>query len=121
MAKQDGSTEPEPGQPHSPDAPKPKEKGGRIRRTPDVGLWAVRGVHLETRALSEKGANRAGKTMGQFVNEDIRSLVWPTRQIRVRVQRPMRNWRRTSTGVNGAAMKRNGRRRPAQLITRPER
>ena len=55
--------------------PKPKGKGGRTRRAPDVGLWAVRGVDLETRAIIEKGASRAGKTMGQYVNEDIRSLV----------------------------------------------
>ncbi len=53
---------------------KPKAKGGRPRRAPDTGLWAIRGVDLETRAIVEKTAQRAGKTMGQFVNEDVRSF-----------------------------------------------
>jgi hypothetical protein len=30
---------------------------------------------LYSRAIIEKGANRAGKTMGQYINEDVRSLV----------------------------------------------
>lgn len=53
---------------------KPKAKGGRPRKAPDTGLWAIRGVDLETRAIVEKTAQRAGKTMGQFVNEDVRSF-----------------------------------------------
>ena len=53
---------------------KPKAKGGRPRKAPDTGVWAVRGVDLETRAIVEKTAQRAGKTMGQFVNEDVRSF-----------------------------------------------
>jgi hypothetical protein len=75
MAKQDGLTELELSQTLDHNAPKTKGKGGRTRRAPDVGLWAVRGVDLETRAIIEKGANRAGKTMGQYINEDVRSLV----------------------------------------------
>lgn len=55
-------------------ATKPKAKGGRPRKAPDTGLWAIRGVDLETRAIVEKTAQRAGKTMGQFVNEDVRSF-----------------------------------------------
>jgi hypothetical protein len=53
---------------------KPKAKGGRPRKAPDTGLWAIRGVDLETRGIVEKTAQRAGKTMGQFVNEDVRSF-----------------------------------------------
>lgn len=53
---------------------KPKSKGGRPRKAPDTGLWAIRGVDVETRAIVEKTAQRAGKTMGQFVNEDVRSF-----------------------------------------------
>ena len=49
-----------------------KAKGGRPRRAPDVGLWTVRGVDLETRTAIEKAAQRSGKTIGQFVNEDLR-------------------------------------------------
>ncbi len=75
MAKQDGLTELELSQTLDQEVPKTKGKGGRTRRAPDVGLWAVRGVDLETRAIIEKGANRAGKTMGQYINEDVRSLV----------------------------------------------
>lgn len=75
MTEQDGITELELSQTVDQEAPKPKGKGGRTRRAPNVGLWAVRGVDLETRAIIEKGANRAGKTMGQYINEDIRSLV----------------------------------------------
>lgn len=75
MGEQNGLTELELSQTVDEEAPKPKGKGGRTRRAPDVGLWAVRGVDLETRAIIEKGASRAGKTIGQYVNEDVRSLV----------------------------------------------
>lgn len=75
MTKQNGLTELELSQTVDQDTPKTKGKGGRTRRAPDVGLWAVRGVDLETRAIIEKGASRAGKTIGQYVNEDVRSLV----------------------------------------------
>lgn len=75
MAEQDGLTKLELSQTTEQEVLKAKGKGGRTRRAPDVGLWAVRGVDLETRAIIEKGASRAGKTMGQYINEDIRSLV----------------------------------------------
>lgn len=75
MAAQDGLTELELSQTSESQPPKTKGKGGRTRRSPDVGLWAVRGVDLETRAIIEKGASRAGKTIGQYVNEDVRGLV----------------------------------------------
>lgn len=55
-------------------ATKPKAKGGRPRKAPNTGLWAIRGVDIETRAIVEKTAQRAGKTIGQFVNEDVRSF-----------------------------------------------
>lgn len=51
---------------------KKENKGGRPRRAPDVGLWTVRGVDLETRTAIEKAAKRSGKTIGQYVNEDLR-------------------------------------------------
>ena len=75
MAEENGLTEFELNQTLDEETPKTKGKGGRTRRAPDVGLWAVRGVDLETRAVIEKGASRAGKTMGQYINEDVRSLV----------------------------------------------
>ena len=75
MTEEDGLTELELSQTLDQDSSKTKGKGGRTRRAPDVGIWAVRGVDLETRAIIEKGASRAGKTIGQYVNEDVRSLV----------------------------------------------
>jgi hypothetical protein len=75
MAEENSLTELELSQTLDQGTPKTKGKGGRTRRAPDVGLWAVRGVDLETRAIIEKGASRVGKTIGQYVNEDVRSLV----------------------------------------------
>ena len=75
MAGQNGLAELELSQIIDQEILRTKGKGGRTRRAPDVGLWAVRGVDLETRAIIEKGASRAGKTMGQYINEDVRSLV----------------------------------------------
>ncbi len=75
MVEQDGLTNLELSQTPDQNTPKAKGKGGRTRRAPDVGLWAVRGVDMETRAIIEKGASRAGKTMGQYINEDVRNLV----------------------------------------------
>ncbi|GAB3791057.1 hypothetical protein GCM10028818_61900 [Spirosoma horti] len=37
--------------------------------------WSIRGVERDTRSIIEKAAERAGKTMGQYINEDVRSLV----------------------------------------------
>lgn len=37
--------------------------------------WSIRGVERDTRVVIEKAAERAGKTIGQYVNEDIRGLV----------------------------------------------
>jgi len=36
--------------------------------------WSIRGVERDTRSIIEKAAERAGKTMGQYINEDVRSL-----------------------------------------------
>jgi len=37
--------------------------------------WSISGVERETRAVIEEAAERTGKTIGQYVNEDIRRLV----------------------------------------------
>lgn len=37
--------------------------------------WSVRGVERETRALIEKAADRAGKTLGQYFNDEVRGFV----------------------------------------------
>ncbi|SFF34103.1 hypothetical protein [Spirosoma endophyticum] len=49
-----------------------KGKGGRRRHAPDVGVWSIRGIEFETRTAFEKAAERRGKTIGQYLNEDLR-------------------------------------------------
>ena len=36
--------------------------------------WSIRAVERDTRSVIEKAAERAGKTIGQYMNEDIRSF-----------------------------------------------
>ena len=36
--------------------------------------WSVRGVERETRAVIEKASDRVGKTLGQFLNDDVRGF-----------------------------------------------
>lgn len=48
-------------------------KGGRpTRQTPEPPKWTVRGVEPETRRVIEKAAERTGKTLGQFFNDELR-------------------------------------------------
>lgn len=48
-------------------------KGGRpTRRTPEPPKWTVRGIESETRRVIEKAAERTGKTLGQFFNDELR-------------------------------------------------
>ena len=65
-----------------------KANGGRPRRAPDVGLWTIRGVDLETRTAIEKAAQRSGKTIGQYVNEELRQ--YAQEQLKKGNQPPMR-------------------------------
>jgi hypothetical protein len=37
--------------------------------------WSIRGVERDTRLVIEKAAERANKTIGQYINEDVRSFV----------------------------------------------
>jgi hypothetical protein len=53
-----------------------RRKPGRpARQTAAPVTWSVRGVSRETRAVLEQAAGRAGKTLGQFLNEDVRDLL----------------------------------------------
>ncbi len=36
--------------------------------------WSIRGVEADTRRVIEKAAERRGKTLGQYINEDFRSF-----------------------------------------------
>ena len=48
-------------------------KGGRpLRQSPEPAKWTVRGIEPETRRVIEKAADRTGKTLGQFFNDELR-------------------------------------------------
>lgn len=55
--------------------PDPANKDSIFSKGSNPVTWSIRGVERDTRAVIEKAAERAGKTIGQYVNEDIRSLV----------------------------------------------
>lgn len=65
-----------------------KNKGGRPRKAPDVTPWTVRGVDMETRTAIEKAATRIGKTIGQYMNEDLRQ--YAQEQLKKGNQPPMK-------------------------------
>ncbi|WP_324680218.1 hypothetical protein [Hymenobacter sp. GOD-10R] len=48
-----------------------RRPGRPPRATPAPVTWSIRGVSPETRAVLEQGAARAGKTLGQYLNEDV--------------------------------------------------
>lgn len=52
----------------------PKKMGRPSRASNAPVPWSVRGVELETRRVLEKAAQRAGKTIGQYINEDVRGF-----------------------------------------------
>ena len=50
-------------------------KVGRPTRTGSTPVtWSIRGVEPDTRRVIEKAAERTGKTLGQYINEDFRSF-----------------------------------------------
>jgi hypothetical protein len=57
-------------------AGKAVNKGGRPPKAPSstAVTWSVRGVERETRAVIEKAAARAGKNLGQYLNDDVRGF-----------------------------------------------
>jgi hypothetical protein len=58
-------------------ASKTTNKGGRPAKPASTTAvtWSVRGVERETRAMLEKAAVRADKTMGQYFNDEVRAFV----------------------------------------------
>ncbi len=54
------------------------ETSGKMGRPARKGTtpvpWSVRGVEADTRRVIEKSAERVGKTIGQYINEDVRSF-----------------------------------------------
>ena len=55
---------------------KTAKKGGRPpkKASSTAVTWSVRGVERETRAVIEKAAERTGKTLGQYLNDDVRGF-----------------------------------------------
>jgi hypothetical protein len=54
---------------------KEKKVGRPIKPASTTAVtWSVRGVERETRAVIEKAAERAGKTLGQYLNDDVRGF-----------------------------------------------
>ncbi len=52
------------------------KKVGRPAREGTVPVtWSIRGIERDTRAMIEKAAERSGKTLGQYMNDEIRSFV----------------------------------------------
>ena len=50
----------------------------RIGQTPKGTApvsWSINGVERDTQFIIERAAERAGKTLGQYLNEDLRSLI----------------------------------------------
>jgi len=37
-------------------------------------IWSIRNVESETRRVIEKASDRIGKTLGQYLNEDVRAF-----------------------------------------------
>ena len=78
--------QPEPGPTETPDGKTDLEKGLTESKTVNKGgrppkpasstavTWSVRGVERETRAIIEKAAERAGKNLGQYLNDDVRGF-----------------------------------------------
>ena len=53
---------------------KPIKMGRPARASATPVPWSVRGVEADTRRVIEKAAERTGKTIGQYLNEDVRSF-----------------------------------------------
>jgi hypothetical protein len=57
------------------DSKTPKKNGRPAKPVSSTAVtWSVRGVERETRAIIEKAAERASKTLGQYLNDDVRGF-----------------------------------------------
>ncbi|WP_229310872.1 hypothetical protein [Larkinella arboricola] len=54
---------------------KPVKMGRPPRAKAAPVPWSIRGVEPDTRRVIEKAAERTGKTIGQYLNEDVRGFV----------------------------------------------
>lgn len=53
---------------------KPVKMGRPPRSSTAPVPWSIRGVEPETRRVLEKAAERSGKTLGQYINDDVRGF-----------------------------------------------
>ena len=53
---------------------RPVKMGRPPRKSSAPVPWSVRGVEADTRRVIEKAAERVGKTIGQYLNEDVRGF-----------------------------------------------
>lgn len=60
------------GQTETPKSPTPSKGGRPTRQSPEPAKWTIRGIEPETRRVIEKAAERTGKTLGQFFNDELR-------------------------------------------------
>jgi hypothetical protein len=60
------------GQTETQKSPTPSKGGRPTRQSPEPAKWTVRGIEPETRRVIEKAAERMGKTLGQFFNDELR-------------------------------------------------
>ncbi|GAA3921875.1 hypothetical protein [Hymenobacter algoricola] len=58
-----------------PDLAVVRKRGRPARSTVSPSTWSIRGVTRDTRNLLEQAARQVGKTLGQYLNEDIRFCV----------------------------------------------
>ena len=49
-----------------------KNKGGRPRKENKPTPWSIKGVDAEARAIVTKAAERAGKTLGEYMSNEVR-------------------------------------------------
>lgn len=57
------------------DGKTPKKSGRPAKLASSTAVtWSVRGVERETQAIIEKAAERTGKTLGQYLNDDVRGF-----------------------------------------------
>ncbi len=58
----------------SPTDSKTSKVGRPARKESTPSTWSIRGVERDTRAVIEKAAERSGKTIGQYINEEVRAF-----------------------------------------------
>lgn len=49
-----------------------KNKGGRPTKANKPTPWSIKGVDTESRAIITKAAERAGKTIGEYISNEVR-------------------------------------------------